>query len=104
MLFEICEDTGQTLRIDARDKSGDAPLHCALASGDWKKTTELLLRKGADPNAVNVDGSTPLHVICMNSRDDGLEPFFGLVDELGRRVPGSTPATGWLGRRCTSPC
>ena len=43
------------------------PLHCIAASNnpsdcDEKQTTEILLKHGADPNALSVDNETPLHV------------------------------------------
>ncbi|XP_023315086.1 ankyrin-1-like [Trichogramma pretiosum] len=54
-------------------ETGDTPLHVALANlhgEDGKKVVDLLLEKGADPNSTNPHGSTPLHVICQDDRDD----------------------------------
>lgn len=47
------------------------PLHFAVINGQFK-CTECLLALGANPNAVNADGQTPLHVavqkyVQMNS-------------------------------------
>ncbi|KAL7301734.1 hypothetical protein TKK_0005730 [Trichogramma kaykai] len=53
---------------------GHSALHVALDFGR-KKTFELLLRSGADPNLANRAGSTPLHILCAKGiprykRDD----------------------------------
>jgi len=42
---------------------GDTPLHLA-AAGLWKELADLLLERGADPNAQNRRGATPLHYAC----------------------------------------
>ena len=49
--------------IDARDTDGSTPLHCATWKGH-EKVAELLLKAGANVNAVNENehwGTTPLH-------------------------------------------
>ncbi|CAB0037240.1 unnamed protein product [Trichogramma brassicae] len=55
------------------ESTGDSPLHLALDQdhGACEETIRLLLRHGADPNVANLDGRTPLHVIC--ARDAGVE-------------------------------
>ncbi|CAB0041467.1 unnamed protein product [Trichogramma brassicae] len=45
-------------------KTGDSPLHLALAQGCCF-LSELLLKNGADPNVANTAGLTPLHIISM---------------------------------------
>ncbi|CAB0041345.1 unnamed protein product [Trichogramma brassicae] len=84
--FAICDEKGQTLRVDARDESGRTPLHFAVQNG-CREMFELLLRRGANPNLADAEGLTPLHIISMRSRDDDLtEMFFELNDELNQRV------------------
>lgn len=49
--------------IEARDTDGSTPLHCATWKGH-EKVAELLLKEGANVNAVNQNGhwgTTPLH-------------------------------------------
>jgi ankyrin repeat protein len=43
--------------------TGDTGLHLA-AAGLWTESTGLLLESGADPNAHNRRGATPLHYAC----------------------------------------
>uniref|UniRef100_A0ABD2XL51 Uncharacterized protein n=1 Tax=Trichogramma kaykai TaxID=54128 RepID=A0ABD2XL51_9HYME len=62
------------------------PLHLAVVHGH-EKVVDLLMRHGADPNIVNKDKRTVLHIICMRERDDGLvEFFFEIVEKNNRRV------------------
>ncbi|CAB0034094.1 unnamed protein product [Trichogramma brassicae] len=69
MIFEIWDKRQQTAQIDARDKSGNAPLHLALVCYN-NKLVELLLRRGADQSLANNAGKTPLHLIIMYDADD----------------------------------
>ncbi|CAB0043468.1 unnamed protein product [Trichogramma brassicae] len=64
-------------------KTGDAPLHLALANGNVR-VVELLIKNGANPNLANEQGSTPLHVICTRDNDDddeSIDRFLKMCDD-----------------------
>ncbi len=51
----------QRLTVGMADSAGDTPLHVHVRRNDgW--AVRMLLRSGADPNAVGDMGETPLHV------------------------------------------
>ncbi|CAB0030221.1 unnamed protein product [Trichogramma brassicae] len=94
LFLAICCDEAslrEPLLIDAQDKLGRTPLHYALAR-DNKKLAEMLLRRNADPNVADLDGSTPLHIVCLKERDCDeklaifLGTFFEICKENGRQV------------------
>uniref|UniRef100_A0ABD2XKQ9 Uncharacterized protein n=1 Tax=Trichogramma kaykai TaxID=54128 RepID=A0ABD2XKQ9_9HYME len=87
LFFKICDEAKQPVRVDARDKRGNTPLHAALARKHLK-LVELLLTRGADANLANEDGWTPLHDICRRYNDDvkTLQLFLGIGAELDRPV------------------
>ncbi|CAB0040309.1 unnamed protein product [Trichogramma brassicae] len=86
MFFNINEEKNQVVQIDARDKSGNTPLHVALEYS-LKVTAEILLRRGVDPNITNAEGLTPLHVICKRDyNDDLMEMFFNINGEKNQIV------------------
>ena len=51
----------RAVAIDSRDCDGDTPLH-VVAWRDDVEAVEMLLRAGADVNAIGDMGETPLHV------------------------------------------
>ncbi|XP_014237919.1 ankyrin-1-like [Trichogramma pretiosum] len=93
IFFKINEDQNQKVEVDAQDKLGNTPLHLALecVGRNIKKVVEVLLRRGADPNVANAEGSTPLHLICdkpsVYDSNEGLaELFFKINDERHQQV------------------
>uniref|UniRef100_A0ABD2XL81 Uncharacterized protein n=1 Tax=Trichogramma kaykai TaxID=54128 RepID=A0ABD2XL81_9HYME len=81
MLFEFCDEQQLKIRVDARDKLGNAPLHLALADRHYM-VAELLLRRGVDMNLANNDGETPLHLIGRKKVDvDFVKLFFEICEE-----------------------
>ncbi|KAL7303381.1 hypothetical protein TKK_0004566 [Trichogramma kaykai] len=70
LLFRACRREHLPLKLDARDKEGDTPLHVAARRGHQDMVT-LLLEMGAHPNLANVRGFTPLHLICTREAVTG---------------------------------
>uniref|UniRef100_A0ABD2WKN1 PRANC domain-containing protein n=1 Tax=Trichogramma kaykai TaxID=54128 RepID=A0ABD2WKN1_9HYME len=85
--FEINDELNQWVPINAPDKFGSTPLHFAIFYKN-KNNIESLLRRGADSNLKNAEGSTPLHIICHKylSCDDLSELFFKINKELNQLV------------------
>ncbi|XP_023313708.1 ankyrin-1-like [Trichogramma pretiosum] len=80
LFFKINDDMEQTVQVNAQDSNGNTPLHMSLGLSK-KKSTELLLRRGADQNLANEDGSTPLHIICQTKDDDDLTKTYIKVND-----------------------
>ncbi|KAL7302910.1 hypothetical protein TKK_0004139 [Trichogramma kaykai] len=88
LLFRVCAEVGKPLDINAKDHVGDTALHVALMHGCSQDLLRVLLERGADPNALNNSGASPLHYICQNRDCDFgfLVNFCQLVHEHGKTV------------------
>ncbi|CAB0035384.1 unnamed protein product, partial [Trichogramma brassicae] len=76
--------------VDANSVNGQGktPLHLAVA-GSHNELLEWLLRNGADPNLGDEEGSTPLHCICLQAGQGGVDSakeFFKICEEADRLV------------------
>ncbi|KAL7287864.1 hypothetical protein TKK_0017929 [Trichogramma kaykai] len=86
IFFDINKEIQQTVQIDSQDSWGRTPLHLALDDPDVDKTRIIraLMKRGANPNLADTQGSTPLHVLCKRRYSDDYklaEMFFELGDE-----------------------
>uniref|UniRef100_A0ABD2XJ19 Uncharacterized protein n=1 Tax=Trichogramma kaykai TaxID=54128 RepID=A0ABD2XJ19_9HYME len=88
MLFELSHEKYRPVEINARDKFGNTPLHYVVGFVSQRKVMEFLLKKGADPNLANDEGSTPLHSICKVywNNDDLTKIFLEVNRELDQTV------------------
>ncbi|CAB0036951.1 unnamed protein product [Trichogramma brassicae] len=86
LFCQISDDMKQPVQLDARDKLGNTPLHLAALLNDYK-SLEFLLKNGADPNAVNEEGLTPLHMIAKTEVFCTLaKTFFKINKEFNQLV------------------
>ncbi|CAB0042724.1 unnamed protein product [Trichogramma brassicae] len=84
--FNINDELNKLVQVNVRDKFGNTPLNFAIFYG-YEKKIELLLRRGADSNLRNAEGSTALHIICHRSNNyDLAKLFFEINKELDRSV------------------
>ncbi|KAL7304218.1 hypothetical protein TKK_0003412 [Trichogramma kaykai] len=92
MFLQIFHENSEAYRVEsmanALNCSGDTELHVALNS--WRRVlAEALLRYGADPNAPNSRGMTPLHSICKGAEYDRMSSLLlRLVLENGGAYEG----------------
>ncbi|CAB0037006.1 unnamed protein product [Trichogramma brassicae] len=86
--FQICHDKHRPVQFNLWNILGWTPLHCAVNRQN-RMAIELLLKNGADPNAVDEDGYTPLHACCFCFLYDYvylLKQFFEINDKLQKTV------------------
>lgn len=80
------------LGVDINEKCyGVMPLHLACKNIIYKEITELLIKKGADVNALDKNMRTPLHYACDN---DNLK-YVKLLHENGAGNIKSKPYSDW---------
>ncbi|CAB0036999.1 unnamed protein product [Trichogramma brassicae] len=88
MIFKFCHDKHRPVQFNLWNILGWTPLHCAVNRQN-RMAIELLLKNGADPNAVDEDGYTPLHACCFCFLYDYvylLKQFFEINDKLQKTV------------------
>jgi ankyrin repeat protein len=85
-------EAGADVNLQARNAQGVGAIHAATARADVA-TLELLLAKGADPNAPQQQGVTPLHGAASvgSAAAAGLLLLYG-ADINARMEDGKTPA------------
>lgn len=59
-------DSGADVLARSRNPLDNMPLHAAVAGGERVELARLLLERGADPNAIQHGGYTPLHETAQN--------------------------------------
>uniref|UniRef100_A0ABD2XR30 Uncharacterized protein n=1 Tax=Trichogramma kaykai TaxID=54128 RepID=A0ABD2XR30_9HYME len=92
IFFKTIDDIHKMVEVNAQDKTGDTPLRLAVkynrtyGSFDFQRMVSLLLRRSADSNLANTEGSTPLHAICQKDSRVMLEYFLDINDEIQQTV------------------
>merc|ERR1719197_2370073 len=85
----ICLLLKYDLEVNATDKEGYTPLHCASSLG-FQNSVRILLSKGADVQAVDKrTKSTPLHLACCNGHIEAAKELLkggSVVNALDQRV------------------
>jgi ankyrin repeat protein len=82
MLIDYMKD------VNIKNSRGQTPLHLAVG---LPSVVEKLLLRGADPNARDVDGRTPLHYAALMCRREEAELLIDLVDLNVKDNEGNTP-------------
>jgi ankyrin repeat protein len=91
-LARLLLDAGADPRIPSRNALLVTPLHSATA-GSHVAIVDLLLRHGADPNAVEGNGMTPLHTAAGNGNRETVALLVNAgADPTHQSHDGRTPA------------
>ena len=94
---EVGNRSGVQYRLDAgadinaaNPANGWTALHAAAYNGH-KKLVAYLLTRGANANAPDKDGNTPLHLAASQSHGDTTAALMGATDQTRRNSAGKTP-------------
>ncbi|PNY25572.1 Uncharacterized protein TCAP_04488 [Tolypocladium capitatum] len=81
--------TSGHIAIDESDSDANTALHVAVA-GQKLVVALLLLRYGANPNAENAEGWTPVHLAVQTGSLEIVEALVAHGGDLGKKARGST--------------
>lgn len=85
-------DSGADAALSSANALRFSPLHSAVAA-DVFEIVDLLLERGADPNAVAADGNTPLHSAAGHGNRQVIARLLAAgADRDARNQAGSSPA------------
>lgn len=101
ILGQLLEHCGSP-DVEQKDSYGRTPLHYACASGD-PESVALLIRHGADVNAVDLDKRTPLHACAESSIEQDIWDLHSQSEPWLRGPPRDILRPGSERRRNSSP-
>jgi ankyrin repeat protein len=85
----------QGVDVNARDKSGQTPLHNASS----KEMAEFLIGRSADLNAKDVRGQTPLHRMVAAGMNSPIETLIARGADINARDNAGQTPLHWAARR-----
>ena len=80
---------------DMTFSSGETPLHCAVTTPWTVKAAEILITKGADVNARDDSGETPLHWAARSGQKEAVELLIAKGANISAKDSQGRTALGW---------
>ncbi|CAB0031530.1 unnamed protein product [Trichogramma brassicae] len=84
LFFEIMDENFKQVQVDAQDKLGNTPLHLALSCNNTNFSRWLMAK--VKPNLANLEGLTPLHLMCKRNYIDGMVNRFFDINEYKNQL------------------